>query len=1010
MKKGAAALGWAFVMSFALLPEEARAQTTGDLVGTVTDEAGDPIPGIRIAVEGARLPEPRRVVTEADGTFRVGGLPPGTYRVVVWTDAGAVAILEAVQVDVDRIRRVHLDVSGSPGVPTVDVPEVVILGEVPAVEQGSGTGLVLEADFHRALPWPREVEAAVALSAGASDDGRGPTLRGASSPENVWRVDGLDTTDVGRGLSTSTLPPEFVAQLSVRTGGYAAEYGGAGGGVVDVVTRSGGDTHRGEIFLHHAPGPLTAPRAGGPTSEAVLRAEVRPANATDFGLGFGGPLVADRAWFYVGLSPVSDAAVHVRDVHPVGGDGASIADGNRSFREDRLRLAHLARVDARIDEAQDVTLTWFANPTRTEGVINPSLHGDENAILGVRESGAGNLVGTWRGRFRGGRLLVDAHAGRHERQDAVLPPEGLASDVIGTRREYPYLPPDLASVPGCEPADPGDPATSPCAVTDYVSGPFMVQEDSRLSRLAAGTKVSHLFELGGLHVVSWGGEIHLDRYLYRRGAPGGAIQRDFGPEAPVRYQRMYLGDFDEDGNFVPDPFLTTDARGVSTAFFVQDAFEPLPGLTVDAGLRWETQHLLHPEGGSALSVRDNLAPRVGAAWDFGGTGRSRVFAHWGRYHQRIPLNVIARSFAGGVTAAQLLAGDETNLTPMVTGEEYIFVGDEPTWVQPGLGGPYHDEIQAGVEYTVLPGLAVGATLVRRDLGRAIEDVALDEGARRFAIANPGDTHRIDAAEAQAQAALEGDDAARAAAEESLALLSALRAFPRPLRTYEALELTARTAPRPGYFLLASLTLSRLRGNYPGFYAPENDQLDPNVTSQFDLPDLLLNRYGPLRQDRPVQLKLDGYRRFDFGLVAGASLRYASGRPIDALGAHALYGRREVFILPRGAGGRTPPLWGVDLALGYDLPLTGGLTARLGVVVHNVFDFSRPLNVDDAYTHDVVRPVVGAGLSDIEDEGGEVRLRNVDGDVVTRNPGWGEPRGPFDLQAPRRVRFSVRVDF
>ena len=105
----------------------------------------------------------------------------------------------------------------------------------------------------------------------------------------------------------------------------------------------------------------------------------------------------------------------------------------------------------------------------------------------------------------------------------------------------------------------------------------------------------------------------------------------------------------------------------------------------------------------------------------------------------------------------------------------------------------------------------------------------------------------------------------------------------------------------------------------GAEAYDNGQVDPNISSQYDLIELLGNRIGPLPQDRPHYIKLDGYYTFDFKkagqATVGIRLRALSGIPQNALAGHYLYGSNEAFLLPRGQLGRTDFEHGLDVHLG-----------------------------------------------------------------------------------------------
>src|SRR5690606_3206378 len=135
-----------------------------------------------------------------------------------------------------------------------------------------------------------------------------------------------------------------------------------------------------------------------------------------------------------------------------------------------------------------------------------------------------------------------------------------------------------------------------------------------------------------------------------------------------------------------------------------------------------------------------------------------------------------------------------------------------------------------------------------------------------------------------------DDAARAGVMlDRPYQLAAVRRIQQPLRNYDAVVLSAVQRPTKQTLLQASYTSSLPKGNYPGPLSTENPQLHPYLTSRYDLPDLMANRYGALGLDRPHNLKIDGFYQFDLKqagvLTTGASFRALSGIAHNALRAH-----------------------------------------------------------------------------------------------------------------------------
>ena len=153
------------------------------------------------------------------------------------------------------------------------------------------------------------------LAAGANQESRsgGISIDGASASENKWFIDGADTTNLRTGVSGKTLLTEFVEQVQVKSSGYAAEFGGSTGGVVNVVTKSGSNMFHGDVGTYFTNDSMCCDErptlrlvlTGQNVSEYVTLAEDDYSRVEPF-FQVGGPIVRDRLWFYGGYTPQLD--------------------------------------------------------------------------------------------------------------------------------------------------------------------------------------------------------------------------------------------------------------------------------------------------------------------------------------------------------------------------------------------------------------------------------------------------------------------------------------------------------------------------------------------------------------------------------------------------------------------------------------------------------------------------------------------------------------------------------
>ncbi len=517
-----------------------------------------------------------------------------------------------------------------------------------------------------------------------------------------------------------------------------------------------------------------------------------------------------------------------------------------------------------------------------------------------------------------------------------------------------------------------------------------------------------------------------------------------GPPAKISKKCDYLG------GTPGTPGTQVSSETFNWSAFLRDSWQIKPNLTVNAGLRYEEQRLRYAQnlqfstdpitgdqlGKNAMTLRGMIAPRVGMVYDWTKEGKSKVYGNWGRFYQSIPLQINRRSFGGEVTLQQLfsyadcgVAGKAPKIDPKIDGvnaEDCIqdpntrttlvenFIGASGVLIAPNVKGQYLDETLVGAEYEIADDLKLGIAYAYRTLGRVLEDVSTD-GADTYVIANPGEIADADLDALAARIGATDDATEKKRLQRQYDLFRGIKVFDTPRRDYHALTLTAVRRFSKRLYVQANYTFSQNKGNYPGLVSYTNGQLDPNISSQYDLVELLANRNGFLDQDIPHNLKFNGFYTFDFNkagnLTFGATAQFASGTPYGALGGHYLYGQNEAFLLPRGSVGRASVDYRVNAQVAYDRKLTKGMTLEVFLQLFNLFDTQNERFVDDTYAIDdgnnASNPIVGGRYSDL------VFAKAVNGDgsesnrVLERNPNYGNTSGRY---APVSGRFGFRLTF
>ncbi len=715
------------------------------------------------------------------------------------------------------------------------------------------------------------------------------------------------------------------------------------------------------------------------------------------------------------------------------------------------RYHWIAKLNFAFNENNNLTLRYVGAPENYDVVpgfptvtIIPTFNGDPSTFQ-FTEAHQNHDVGLhYISKLLDRKLQIDLLAGYHYESESgkAASDMGQHTPLVFDARTVPLSLFDGTLAQDCAPkmvatgAMGGMSTFNPCPVSTYNYGGGGFLNDLTNQRISAQLALTYFARLAGTHAIKLGADFEDNIYKDHRYYTGGEIfqvrtnsnvrlYREFGTvvnQGTPMEQVVGLGNCATDSND-PKCGFTATTKTLNEGFYLRDSYNVgfVPGLTVNAGLRWELQQVQDINGNTQISITDNIAPRVGFVYDFTRKGRSKLFASYGRFYESIPLDINDRQFSGeGLLIKSLPTAMQPDSCKAGTAANPQKI-DPTTCAVPGFGRPdlnggtfgqvspvlkgmYSNEVVAGLQYDVGLDLVLGATYIHRDLGRIIEDMSPDGGIN-YIVANPGDgVDQGAVADLQAKIKATSDPAQKAQLQNQLGLYQSVASFPSPKRNYDALVITANKRLSHNFIVLASYTYSRTLGNYPGLFQDSNGQLDPNISSQYDLKELLVNRDGPLPNDRPHNLKLTGSYLIPLGpggITIGANFSVLSGTPIEVLGQHPLYGRRETFILPRGAGGRTPTVTSLDLHIAYGRQFSKLLRVDVYWDTFNVLNTQTALRVDEEYTTDFVLPIKNGTIADL------ANLKDISGRQVHVSPNYGTPT---QYQLPLSMRFGVRVSF
>ena len=217
-------------------------ETRGAIEGVVKDASGAVLPGATVEAKGAM--GALSTTADAAGAYRFPALSPGQYEIVA-TLAGFKPSQSKAVVAVGQLLKV--DFSLAVGGLTETVSVTALSPTIDVKQSAAATNI--QAETIALLPKGRDFQSLVTLAPGANNESRsgGISVDGASAAENKFYVDGVDATNLRTGVAATTFNTDFIEEVQVKSSGHAAEFGGATGGVISVISRSGTNQFSGTV-------------------------------------------------------------------------------------------------------------------------------------------------------------------------------------------------------------------------------------------------------------------------------------------------------------------------------------------------------------------------------------------------------------------------------------------------------------------------------------------------------------------------------------------------------------------------------------------------------------------------------------------------------------------------------------------------------------------------------------------------------------------------------------------
>ncbi|HUC07725.1 MAG TPA: carboxypeptidase regulatory-like domain-containing protein, partial [Solirubrobacterales bacterium] len=284
------------------LATPALAQTTGGISGQIIDATNQsPVKDAVIIAQSPALQGEQTAVTDDKGQFEVTLLPTGVYTLTVQREGYQPFSQQGLKVALDRTIRVKLQVVPD----SFKGEQVEIIAQKPTIAVTSTTaGGTVGKEQMTLVPYGRGArgfEQVATSIPGVHSDTYGLQMNGSGGPESNFIIDGVNVTNPAFGTQGTTLIQDFVQEVDIKTGGYQAEYGRATGGIINVVTKSGGNEFHGSVFVNWSPFEATRKQVG--ILSSSLSQQIKQNYNLDFGAELGGPIIKDKLWFFAGFAP-----------------------------------------------------------------------------------------------------------------------------------------------------------------------------------------------------------------------------------------------------------------------------------------------------------------------------------------------------------------------------------------------------------------------------------------------------------------------------------------------------------------------------------------------------------------------------------------------------------------------------------------------------------------------------------------------------------------------------------
>ena len=698
-KKLLYALTCMLVFSFTAFGQE----TTGGIQGTVKDTSGAVIRNANVEVTGATLAGDKRVTTDSAGYYHFTNLPPGEYKVVVTAPGFTRYERTGILLETGHLPVVDASLKVGGNAETVEVTSDAALIDLTQSKVQTN----ITDDVLANVPKGRSFQTVIQFAPGArtepldSNNGRdnGYQINGASNSENSYLIEGQETASPFDGHSAANVPMEFIKEVQVKTNGFEAEYGGALGGVVNVIPQQGTNTWHGSVFTVYAGdafnaaptrtlrrNPKTSANAGGAVrlDQPAQYYQPKKDGFSQIIPGFtlGGPVFKNRLFAYIATAPEFDTTHRTVNFDPT-----APVPGPRTFTQTQNTYYTDARLDYTLSQRIRVFSSWVYAYSRLQGSQLPNA----DSAFGQFNTSSTNNVDNYNYGLAtrypnsvynfGGDVTINNHTVATTRFGLFKFDNGqTAGTPVGI--QYTYRDTNYPYSTGNAPAN-----SSTTALDGTTLAP-QFQHSTGFSNIGPNTAtlydawknynfnqdLSYFKSMFGTHTLKVGyGFRHSENNIqsgYNTADVYVAYNTQYFPSEDTgiancnaiiaQNQAKYgkpggTADSSCEGLWgtvnIRDLGTTGKVGGWNHSLYVQDAWTVSRRVTLNVGVRLDKESLPSYQSlpgfmGIDFGWGDKVAPRIGAAWDVLGNGKLKAFGSYGKFFDIMKLQLPRGSFGG----------------------------------------------------------------------------------------------------------------------------------------------------------------------------------------------------------------------------------------------------------------------------------------------------------------------------------------------------------------------------